>query len=66
MDNQRISEVLNDIIMVVQLLKNDLENAEEDEYIIKGINVIENMLKQLNDSIKWLFIWLVCYENIQQ
>ncbi len=49
---ESIREDMKDILNIVQLLIISLENNEEDEHVIRSVNVIQRLIKSVIDKME--------------
>ena len=49
---ESIREDMKDILNIVQLLIISLENNEEDEHVIRSVNVIQRLIKLVIDKME--------------
>lgn len=49
---ESIREDMKDILNIVQLLTISLENNEEDEHVIRSVNVIQRQIKSIIDKME--------------
>lgn len=47
-----IQEDMKDILNIVQLLTISLENNEEDEHVMRSVNVIQRLIKSVIDKME--------------
>lgn len=48
---ENIREDMKDILNIVQLLAISLEDNEEDDHVIRSVNVIQRLIKSVIDRI---------------